>query len=76
MKMFATCISAGATEKLPGSRTVNVDVTAWSHDIEGHANKSVEQLFQVSTHVWMINSSRKRSWKRRETCQKFALKSH
>ena len=56
--MFESRISAGATEKLPSSETVNI--SSWSYDMEGHvkkcvkrccelANKSTEQLYKVST---------------------------
>ena len=56
--MFESRISAGATEKLPSSETSKIP--KWSNDMEGHAkkcvqscvelaNKTTQQLFQVST---------------------------
>ena len=56
--MFASRISAGATEKLPYSE--NLSISSWSSDVEGHAKKCVErccelanktthQLFKVSS---------------------------
>ena len=56
--MFASRISAGATEKLPCSE--NLRISSWSYDMEGHAKKCVErycelankttrQLYKVST---------------------------
>ena len=55
---FESRISAGATEKLPCSE--NLCISSWSYDMEGHAkkcverccelaNKTTQQLFQVST---------------------------
>ena len=57
--MFESCVSAGATEKLPGWKKPHVKTVAWSNDVDGHArkcverfcelaNKKVEQLFKVS----------------------------
>ena len=56
--MFESWISAGATEKLPCLE--NLNISSWSHDMEGHAKKCVEryselairttqQLYKVST---------------------------
>ena len=56
--MFESRISAGATEKIPGSE--NSHVSTWSYDMEGHAkkcverycelaNKTTEQLYKVAT---------------------------
>ena len=38
--MFESHISAGATEKLPGWEKLHAKTMAWSHDMEGHAQKS------------------------------------
>ena len=54
-----SCISVGATEKLPGWDKPRAKTSAWSYDMEGHArkcveqycvsaNKKTEQLFKVS----------------------------
>ena len=58
--MYESRISAGATEKLPDSGESNAKAIAWSYDMEGRAetsverycelaNKNIEQLFKVST---------------------------
>ena len=58
-KMFESCISAGATEKLSGWDKPRAKTSAWSYDMEGHArkcverycklaNKKTEQLYKVS----------------------------
>ena len=57
-KMFESCVSAGAPEKLPGWEKSQTKTVAWSYDTEGHsqkcverycelANKKVEQLYKV-----------------------------
>ena len=56
--MFESRISTGTNEKLPCSE--NLSISSWSYDMEGHAkkcverycelaNKTTQQLFQVST---------------------------
>ena len=47
--MFESRISAGATEKLPGWEKPHAKTVAWSYDMEGQANKKVEQLYTVSS---------------------------
>ena len=42
-RMSESCISAGATEKLPGWETLHAKIVAWSFDMEGHARKCVER---------------------------------
>ena len=44
--MFESRISAGATEKLPGSE--NLSISSWSHDMEGHAKKCVERYCELA----------------------------
>ena len=83
-KMFESRISAGSTEKLPGWEKTSRKV-AWSHDMEGHAQKCVEDIanwrtkrqnnptkFQVL--AWKIINSRRRSLKQLENYQKYAHK--
>ena len=59
-EVFESRISAGATEKILVWEKPHAKTSAWSHDMEGHAqkcveghcelaNKKVEQLFQVSS---------------------------
>ena len=43
-KMFESRISEGATVKLPGGR----NLTAWSYDMEGHAQKCVERYSELA----------------------------
>ena len=45
-KMFESRISAGATEKLPGLQKPHAE-TAWSYDMEGHAQKCVERYCEL-----------------------------
>ena len=40
-KMFESRISSGATEKLPGWEKPHAHTVAWSHDMEGHAQKCI-----------------------------------
>ena len=47
-KMFESHISAGATEKLPGSDKPRAKTSAWSHDMEGHARKCVERFCELA----------------------------
>ena len=47
-EMFESCISAGATEKLPGWRKPHAKTVAWSYDMEGHAQKCVERHCELS----------------------------
>ena len=44
--MVESRISAGATEKLPCSE--NLRISSWSHDMEGHAKKCVEQKCELA----------------------------
>ena len=45
-QMFESRISAGATEKLPGCEKPHAQTAAWSHDMEGHAQKCVERYWE------------------------------
>ena len=38
-EMFGSCISAGATEKLPVCEKLHAKTVAWSYDMEGRAQK-------------------------------------
>ena len=71
-EMFESRISASAIEKLPGWEKSHAKTVAWSYDMEGHAqkcveryceiaNKKTEQLYEVSSLVWNVTKSRKRS---------------
>ena len=42
-EMFESRISAEATENLPGWDEPHAKATAWSNDMEGHAEKCVER---------------------------------
>ena len=44
--MFESRIYAGATEKLPCSK--NLSISSWFYDMEGHANKCVEQYCELA----------------------------
>ena len=46
--MFESRVSAGATEKLPGWEKLCARTAAWSHDVEGHAEKCVERYCEVA----------------------------
>ena len=56
---FESRISAAATENLPGWDTLHAKSDAWSHDMEGHAQKCVERCCELAHK------------KRRSTCTKF-----
>ena len=47
-KMFGSRISVGATEKLPGWQKLHAQTGAWSYDMEGHAQKCVEQYCELA----------------------------
>ena len=47
-KMFESRISAGATEKLPEWEKPYAKTVAWSHDMEGHAQKCVERCCELA----------------------------
>ena len=47
-KMFESRISAVATEKLPGWEKPQAQTVAWSHDMEGHAQKCVERYCELA----------------------------
>ena len=47
-KMFESRISAGATEKLPGWDKPRAKTSAWSYDMEGHAQKCVERYCELA----------------------------
>ena len=58
--MYESKISAGATEKLLYSETLDANISSRSHDMEGHAmkcverycelaNKTTQQLYKVAT---------------------------
>ena len=83
--MFESRISAGAIEKLPCSGKLEANISSWSYDMEGHAQKCVENIAnlrmkQLSScaksrrRAWMTINSRKKKWDLLETCQKFAHK--
>ena len=46
--MFESRVSAGATEKLPGWEKLCARTAAWSHDVEGHAEKCVERYCELA----------------------------
>ena len=46
--MFESKMSAGATEKLPYTEKLGANISSWSYDIEGHANKCVERYCQLA----------------------------
>ena len=46
--MFESRISATATEKLPGWEKLHGKTVAWSHDMEGHAQKCVERYCELA----------------------------
>ena len=45
--MFESRISAGTTEELPSSE--NPNISSWSYDMEGHANKCVERHCELAS---------------------------
>ena len=47
-KRFESLISAGATEKLLDSGTVDTKITTWFYDMEGRAKKCVERLCELA----------------------------
>ena len=47
-KMFGSRISVGATEPLPGWEKTHAKTVAWSHDMEGHAQKCVERYCELA----------------------------
>ena len=49
--MFGSRISAGATRKLPGWEKPQAQTVAWSHDMEGHAQKCVERYCELAKKV-------------------------
>ena len=66
--MLETRISAGTIKQLPGWEKSHANTVTWSHGMEGHAkkfvdrycdlaSKKIEQLFKVSTRVWMMTKS-------------------
>ena len=68
--MFESCISAAATEKIPGWVKRHAKTVAWSYDMEGHAQTCVERYvnwqkkwsseIKCQVLAWMIiNSDRK-----------------
>ena len=84
--MFESRISPGATEQLPiGSGEPDINVSSWSDDMAGYAEKCVErycelatkttqQLFKVATPcIFGPPNSKKRKRNQLENCQKFAL---
>ena len=50
-KVFESCISAGATEKLPGWEKPHAQTVAPSYDVEGQARKCVERNCEANTKV-------------------------
>ena len=46
--MFESRVSAGAIEKLPVSEKSDADISSWSYDREGHANKCVERYCELA----------------------------
>ena len=46
--MFASRISARATEKLPSSGRPDANISTWFHDMEGHAKKCVERNYELA----------------------------
>ena len=67
-EMFESRISAGLTEKLPGSAKPHAETVAWSYDVEGHAKKCVERYCELAKKrqcnktkfqhlAWMITTS-------------------
>ena len=47
-KIYESCISAGATEKLPGLDKPRAKTTSCSHDMERHARKSVDRYCELA----------------------------
>ena len=47
-QMLESRISAGATEKLPGSGNTISNVIAWSHDMGRHAQKCVRRYCELA----------------------------
>ena len=83
--IFESRISAGATEKLPSSEKLNI--SSWSDDMEGHAEKCVERYCEMANKnnsalpqgfnsmPWWPSKQRRGIEFRRKNCQKFALES-
>ena len=46
--MFESRISAGATDNLPSSVKLDANISTWSFDMEGHANKCVERYCELA----------------------------
>ena len=70
-EIFESRISAWATEKVPGWDTNQAKTRAWFYDMEGHAEKCVEEIAnwqrkrqsscsKLQVLAWMIITSRKR----------------
>ena len=83
--MFESRISAGAKENLLCSGKPDANISSWSHDMEGHAKKCVEDIASWRTkhtsnctklqlHALMTIKPTKKNWDLLENCQKYALK--
>ena len=84
--MFESKIFARAEEKLPFSEKRSANISAWSYDVEGHAQKCVERYCELANrtsqqvctksqlHALTTISLEKKKWDLLENCQKFALK--
>ena len=49
LKNVGIAFSAGATDKLPGWEKPHALTVAWSHDMDGHAQKIVERCCELAT---------------------------
>ena len=81
--MFESRISAGGLEKLPFPQ--NLRISSWSYDMAGHAkkcverycelaNKTTQQLYEVSTPCIDDHQNKEEDTKSVENCQIHALK--
>ena len=82
--MFESRISCGAMEKQPVSGKSDANVSSWSYDMEGHANKCVERYCEMAKqnneknsrksqhHALTTTNSKKKKWDLLENCLKFA----
>ena len=82
--MFASRISAGAIEQLPGWEKPHAKTVAWSYDMEGHARKCVERYCELANKkvessytkfqvfAWMTINSNKKNLNQWENYHKFA----
>ena len=46
--MFESRISAGAVEQFPSTGKLDANISSWSYDLEGHAQKCVERYCELA----------------------------